>query len=338
MRRLGCPLLLATALLAGCGGDSPRQENGSSPPPSAGRPAPTLSLDSTNFLSATRLAFNSTEAAVVTAVSPLVLLESLAGVPFPVAPPERASLCPGGGSIVDRLEDNDSDGRISAGDRHVTRYVACRFGGAEFNSEQIVEIRQLSWNGRDTHWVAHVTRSDQPPTAAPPPVPAPGTVIPAGMEAAFDIEYEHTPDFERQILTGGSMTVSGPFGPDAASTDVLTLTDVLADVRWDRTAGRYDVLLAARIDSDSLGGSFDFAVRTPFTGELGSYPSAGLAILSGAAGSSVRIAEQDAAVADPLTVTVQLGGEGTPDGDPVTLPWTQLAQGLIFGRSPLIPN
>lgn len=169
-------------------------------------------------------------------MSPLTVLEAIASVPIPFVPPERVSQCPDGGSIVDRLEDNDGDGRIGAGDRQVTRYVACRIAGVELNREQIVEIRQLSWNGRDSHWVARVMFFDQPPTSAPPPNPSPGTIVPVSVEAALDVEYEHTPDLERRMLTGGSMTVSVPVGPNGTM-NVDTLTDVLADVQWDRFLG-----------------------------------------------------------------------------------------------------
>jgi hypothetical protein len=90
--------------------------------------------------------------------------------------------------------------------------------------------------------------------------------------------------------------------------------------------------MSGSIDSDVLGGGFQFETTEAFTGFIGEFPSAGRLVVTGGNNTKARLAEEDSALTNPDTVlaAVDSNGDGMDDTVEPELQWSGVLPLLLF--------
>ena len=223
------------------------------------------------------------------------------------------------GNSVTAHDDNDGDGRISAGDSIRFQEGDCDDRDTEIRLDvteaSIVDSAIASLAGRLSY-----SRVPVGQTAASGP---------EDNRGSFTLDYRRTDTGSTRSHTGIDMSLS-----TGGMTDRLTggdLQNVIAGLQ-------YNVEFEGRIQIDSLDGSFGFRTTTPFSGQLGDFPTTGelrletqdsAAVVAPAA--DVDVANQHAAYRVDTTGTGQFS-------DPVSVPWVDWIAGSLFNWHGFIRN
>lgn len=158
--------------------------------------------------------------------------------------------------------------------------------------------------------------------------------VSADSQAASTTEYTGSFDLEYSIGEDGS-TLS--LTDIEASTVRDSMTDRLRSGRLIETISglEFSVEFEGRLESEELGGSFDFDTTTAYRGDRGSFPTAGELLLT-ATNSTARIRPS----ADPELdehADYQVDSAGTGQySDAVSVRWLDWISGSVFSWYPLI--
>ena len=216
---------------------------------------------------------------------------------------------------VAAYDDNDGSGGISSGDTIRFNNEACGDAVSDFRME--VAAAEIS----DSEIVALVGSLDFSTTAAAESG-ADGTDVEGSLELNYEAAETGTTLTLAKVDT--SVTSNG-------RTDGLTegrLEEVIADLQL-------TVDFAGHMDSDALGGVFDFETETAFAGSLGSFPTDGeLELDAGNSGVLVK-PSANAQLKEHADYQIDTGGTGQY-GAAETAPWLDLMSGSLFNWYPLL--
>jgi hypothetical protein len=305
---------LAGLALSACGG------GGGSPPPAPAPPPPPpagIALTSANYQSALRLSVGQSISAFSNARVGVILVDSQVAVPpnivrFP---------CPVSGTNSSSFTDRNSNGLVDAGDSAQIQWEECNSGGATIDGLLRIDVVNVVLQAPDTHELS-LSVSTTGLEITPVNVPAAGAIT---HIFTIPIRYTRTTTSDRFVISSASFSSRHAIGVDAL--DRLSL-----DLAQDYAANTYSYSMSGRIDSDVLGGEFQFATPQPFTGVIGEYPSAGRLVVSGSGNSAARLSEEGSALTNPNTLlaAVDSNGDGTDDTVEPELQWSLVAPLLIF--------
>ena len=212
-------------------------------------------------------------------------------------------------------DDNDASGQISSGDTIRFSNEDCGDDVSDFRMEvsaaEVFESRIVALSG-----------SVEFSTAAAADSGADGTDVEGSLELDYEAAETGATFALAEVET--SMTRNG-------RTDALTegrLEEVIADLR-------YTVDFAGHMDSNALGGVFDFETKTAFAGSLASFPNDGeLELDAGNSGVLVK-PSVDPELKEHADYQVDSGGTGQY-GAAETVSWLDLMSGLLFNWYPLL--
>ena len=216
---------------------------------------------------------------------------------------------------VATYDDNDGSGGISSGDTIRFNNEACGDAVSDFRME--VAAAEIS----DSEIVALAGSLDFSTTATAESG-ADGTDVEGSLELNYEAAETGTTLTLAEVDT--SVTSNG-------RTDGLTegrLEEVIAD-------SQFTVDFAGHMDSDALGGAFDFDTETAFAGSLGSFPTDGeLELDAGNSGVLVK-PSANTELKEHADYQIDTGGTGQY-GAAETAPWLDLMSGSLFNWYPLL--
>jgi hypothetical protein len=295
------PLLLVLLTVGACGGGG-----GGDPAPSVTQPAPTptppapaplnpLALTDGNAVPATALVMREIEHVHVAAANMIFTADVLT---FRNTSAFSVS-CADGVVTELRAADNDRSGTVSTGDVLSLSHVSCH--GVARNTSMLVSSADFA-TGRLEGRVDFVFATD------------------AGVRSVGAFWLSSTFNVAAHELTQEMTEI------DVSITEGAT-TAVVNAARSERFVARsdqYRVSFSGAASSSALGGRFDFATSTPFSGRFGAVPELGQLDLSGGT-SRARIAPSND---DRFDYEVD-GGSGA-FGAPRSAAWRAVVTGLIF--------
>lgn len=325
MHRLtrGIAALFCSALLFGCGGGGggggPPADPISPPPP----PPAKASLNAINYRNVLMLSFGSSISAFtyvrlgVDGLENLFLLSPI----FPLSPAIPFP-CGESGTVVREFDDRDGNRLLSVNDSALIVWEDCR--GAESMTDGFLRVNVDSItdipDGRDL--MLTVTVVDLTHTRFSP---ASSTTI----NFIAPVRYTHTSTYKHFVVASGIFTTDHTIFEDNLS---LLVIDYLQS--YDTST--YNLVVQGEVDSDAIGGKFEFTTPLALTGALGEFPSAGHLSVLGGANTTARLAEEGVAATDPaiVLIAVDTNGDGMNDTTVPDLPWSNIAPQSIFARWP----
>ena len=216
---------------------------------------------------------------------------------------------------VATYDDNDGSGGISSGDTIRFNNEACGDAVSDFRME--VAAAEIS----DSEIVALAGSLDFSTTAAAESG-ADGTDVEGSLELNYEAAETGTTLTLAEVDT--SVTSNG-------RTDGLTegrLEEVIAD-------SQFTVDFAGHMDSDALGGAFDFDTETAFAGSLGSFPTDGELELDAVNSGVLVKPSANTELKEHADFQIDTGGTGQY-GAAETAPWLDLMSGSLFNWYPLL--
>ena len=221
-----------------------------------------------------------------------------------------------GAATLASTDDNDASDDLTEGDAIQVRLEDCGDTTSEFSLEvgsiQTLNLVPLSLSGSVTFSTTASPESDSSSAAE--------------YTGSYSLEYTRSGDDTTLSLTNieASRVMGG-------------MTDRVESGRLQEsiTGLDYSVEFAGRVESDELGGAFDFETGTAFGGSLGSFPTAGELTLT-ATNSAARVTPSSSADLDEhANHQVDSGGTGEYS-DAVSVRWLDWISGSLFRWYPLI--
>lgn len=216
--------------------------------------------------------------------------------------------CPGGGSLRVTVDDRNANGQADAGDTASFVFTNCVIDGTRASGSMAFAFQ--SYTSTATSETTQVTVSF---TAL--------TVVDASGTNAIDGDLSMLARVALVAPFTSAVTLSGSRLTVTEGGLSRTLTDYSGTLALDATAGTYAYTVSGTVSGGSLSGSLSVTTPTPFSGRIGSDPTAGVLLLTGANKGTVRVT-----VASPtgVTLAVDANGDGTADSTK-TLTWAQFA-------------
>lgn len=316
MNRTALVLALGSVVfLDACGG------GGNEPPVAAPPPPPPvqLALDAANYRGAMQDAFTSSDSAFSFAKLGADVADRLLNIPMFLPP---AFPCPVSGAASISLSDRNRNSMLNAGDTisiFMDRCVTDVIAASGVIRVEVISAAPLG-DGREFELLVQIVDLNLAPNN---PVDVPMTI-----NFTASVNFSYTTDFDHYVLSFGEYrrTIGG---------QTHHVTDLVVDYLQRYDTLRYDYLLQGKVTPSATAGQFLVTTPVAFTGNIGSFPSAGRLGLTGAANSAARLSEEGAAASNSATVLVSVdtNGDGVADSEVPELAWTQLLQPAVF--SPL---
>lgn len=290
------------------------------PPPASNQ----VALTASNYQNAAKLSMGIATMAFTYAKLGVTITDAMINVPVLLTIPVP---CPEGGTTAYELTDQNRDMTLDPGDRLDLRWDACRTQGTTLSGLMRVEVNTATDTPAAREYLLAVSIVDLRITPAAGNVP-PG-LQPAAINFFSQVRYTRTATSDHTVLIGASFSTSPVIGD--AGLSVLGV-----DYYQDYATQTYEWSAQGTIDSQVIGGEFDFRQTSDFTGVLGEYPSAGRLTLTGLAGSTARLSEEGAAANDVnlVYVGVDSNGDGTADAADGALAWSAVVPVQIFAAFP----
>ena len=176
------------------------------------------------------------------------------------------STCSMTGSVTRSIDDADSSGNVSSNDTVTFSFNGCngRTGNVRLVIDTVV-FSQLNLRQLDGSVTANFSTTVETATYT-----AQAThemrFLNAGTVTARSIDAEVT------LTVEDSMTGGGPMSDRATGLNVTSTTG---------GSDEYEIAIDGQMDSDSLGGRFDFDTRESFIGARGNHPDQGIVRMTG---------------------------------------------------------
>lgn len=216
--------------------------------------------------------------------------------------------CPGGGSARITLDDRNNNGQADAGDTAAFVFANCVVDGARASGSMAFVFQSYASTATSETTQVAVTF-----TAL--------TVVDASGTNAVDGDLTMLARVSLVAPLTSAVTLSGARLTVTEGGLSRTLTDYSGTLALDATAGTYAYTVSGTIAGGGLSGSLSVTTPTRIAGRIGSDPTEGVMLLTGANKSTVRVT-----VAPPsgVTLAIDANGDGTADSTKA-LTWAQFA-------------
>ncbi|MYJ94511.1 MAG: VCBS repeat-containing protein [Proteobacteria bacterium] len=308
--------LLASFAISACGGGSSGGGGTPAPPPPLPPPPPppppvTLGITDENAVEVGLRAFDAIE---LPEYANLLLIGSVLAV-VENAMSDVESTCSMTGSVTRSIDDADSSGNVSSNDTVTFSFNGCngRTGNVRLVIDTVV-FSQLNLRQLDGSVTANFSTTVETATYT-----AQAThemrFLNAGTVTARSIDAEVT------LTVEDSMTGGGPMSDRATGLNVTSTTG---------GSDEYEIAIDGQMDSDSLGGRFDFDTREPFIGARGNHPDQGIVRMTGV-GSWVEFTANTDPYHSRRVANFQVAADATGGpGERIFVSWRRLSAGLLF--------
>jgi hypothetical protein len=218
--------------------------------------------------------------------------------------------CPDGGQIAAVTDDADGNGELSTGDSGAFTFQGCVIAGTVIN-------------GSMSFGDVVLTGSDATPARS-----VGATVVFDGLTAQTGAELGTVDgDFTMQASRTNAapvvldVTVTGSRFDVSENARIASMSDFVATLRIDETAGTYVYGVTGTASGTGLPGAVALSTPTALAGTVGAFPSTGTLLARASNGTAVRITALSPTSA---SVGVDLDGDGAVDVES-TRTWAQLA-------------
>ncbi|HEX5161123.1 MAG TPA: hypothetical protein VFV88_05345 [Steroidobacteraceae bacterium] len=318
MKRLaqGSAALIAGLALSACGGGG---YGSPSPPPAAPTPPPPpsgIALTSSNYQNALKVSVGSSISAFTNArIGAFYVADTLA-IPLNI----MGGPCPVSGTLSIAYTDTNQNGLQDKGDAATIQWEQCNSGGLTQHGilrVDILDVTPLVDGKRLSINVATVGLQITPNNIA-----GASTIT---YTFLLPMRYTRTSTSDRYEIAAASFHSAHLAGQDG-------LEMLIVDLQQDYATNTYRYSMSGSIDSDVLGGGFQFETTEAFTGFIGEFPSAGRLVVTGGNNTKARLAEEDSALTNPDTVlaAVDSNGDGMDDTVEPELQWSGVLPLLLF--------
>lgn len=318
MKRLaqGSAALIAGLTLSACGGGGSYSP---SPPPAPPPPPPPpsgVALTSANYQNALKLSIGSSISAFSNARLGTFYVSSVTGTPLNIV----GGPCPVSGTLSIAHTDANQNGLQDKGDSATIQWDHCNSGSITQHGilrVDILDITPLVDGQRLSINVATVGLELTPNNIA-------GAVT-VTYTFVLPLRYTRTSTSDRYEVATASFQSSYTFGQDG-------LEMLIVDLQQDYATNTYRYSMSGSIDSDILGGPFQFETTEAFTGFIGEFPSAGRLVVTGGNNTKARLSEEGSALTNPDTVlaAVDSNGDGMDDTVEPELQWSSVLPLILF--------
>ena len=219
-------------------------------------------------------------------------------------------------ATVSTIDDNDASGAISQGDTVRVLHRDCAGANSELSLQiGAVDVLDRKLSSLSATVTVSVSAADDSDAASI-----------AGYTGSFSLHY--TRDGEAAALTLTEMEASKVSG---------SMTERLVSARLEEAIRdpEYSVEFSGRLESDEVGGSFNFETATPFGGDRGGFPTGGELVLTAESSAARVIPSSNADLDEHADYQVDATGTGQYS-DAVSVRWRDWISGSLFSWYPLI--
>ncbi len=283
------------------------------PPPAA---QAKVALNANNYQNALKLSLGAATSAFSHAQLGFFLADGMIGLPVNLMP---FFPCAVSGTQSMELTDRNGNGALEPNDTVHIRWSQCDSGYSTLDGLMRVEVNEATrlTDGRDL--VLTITAVQLKIT---PHAPGASTIT---LNFICPLHVVHTATSYHYTMAGGVFRSGQDLGADGLET-------VFVDYLQDYNTNTYTYSISGTVDSDVLGGEYDFSTPVTFSGAIGEFPTLGRLALVGGASSTAKLAKEGAGAVNPGTVLVSVdaNGDGAAEAEVPDLAWESIVPKPFF--------